>query len=709
MTMHARETQLLTLLAGQLQFVIPIFQRDYSWMEAECDRLLADVLSVADGPEGAIHFLGSIVWVGSEQSDAVLSQRLVIDGQQRLTTSLLLILALRDHLRASGLSVAPADSPEALQNQYLLNPYVDRSALRSKLQLRRLDNEWLQHLLLEMPAPTNTTSRVPLNLAYMRQRLADLDATRVIKGLRRLMIVSVALTPGQDNPQLIFESLNSTGMKLTQADLVRNYVLMGHAEQLQTDWYQRYWQPLESAFGEHYRAMFDSFLRDFLTLELRPFKPFKLDNVYTEFKRWYPAYLNRAENHAQAIDLLQRMARFGRYYSKFVIGPAETPVVEMRLARLRQLVDVAATAVMVLYERLHHNQTLSQAEFCEAIDILESYVFRRSVVGAETRSGGTVFAALAVKISITSPLSSLKARLALMGRSKEFPGDRDFADALTSNDLYHRRTCFYMLARMTNTDKEKILLDGLTIEHILPQKTDLAAEWQKALGPEWMELRQTWLHRLGNLTLTAFNSEFQAKPFLQKRDRDPGGYANSPVWLNKSLAKLDTWGVKEIEERGQMLANHALSIWQPLLVDETAIQQAELEDAIEASGGKSLKDVMCSENVRQWLLKLSEFTTALGEDVTELPNLRSVVYRMPTWFAELLPRANGIDVRLACEPTQLAGMATGISSCASWAWIANSSIPGTEGAIFLVNTEAKVEVARQLIRRAYEMAQEESI
>ena len=363
--MQARETQLLTLLAGQLQFVIPIFQRDYSWTDHECERLVADVLTVADAPDGAIHFLGSVVWVGSEQGDAVLSQRLVIDGQQRLTTCLLLILALRDHLKLSSTSVAPGDSPDALQNQYLVNPYVDRAELRSKLQLRRLDNAWLQHLLLDAPIPEDKQSQIPLNLGHLRRRIAAEDGARIIKGIRRLMIVSVSLSPGQDNPQLIFESLNSTGIELAKADLVRNYVLMGHSEQLQTDWYLKYWQPLEAAFGVNYRDFFDKFLRDFLTLELRLAKPVKLENVYVEFKRWYRAYLSRTENHLQAIDRLQRLARFGRYFCRFTFGPDESPAIEDRLARLRQLVDVAATTVMVLFERLLHEGPLLSPSFAK--------------------------------------------------------------------------------------------------------------------------------------------------------------------------------------------------------------------------------------------------------------------------------------------------------------------------------------------------------
>lgn len=703
---QARETQLLTLLAGQHQFVIPIFQRDYSWGGDECKRLVDDVMAVAEGPDGAIHFLGSVVWVGSDGGDAVLQQRLVIDGQQRFTTCLLLLMALRDHLKAVGAPVAPADSPEALQNQYLVNPYVDRPELQSKLKLRRVDNEWLQHLLLDAPEPKNQQSQVPPNLAYLRELIAQADANRILKGIRRLMIVSVALSPGQDNPQLIFESLNSTGVKLAQADLVRNYVLMGHPEQLQTDWYIKYWHPLEEAFGTSYRVLFDSFLRDFLTLELRPAKPIKLENVYVEFKRWYPAYLNHKDNHPKAIEKLQRMARFERYFCRFIIGPDEAPKLEERVSRLRQLVDVAATAVMVLYERLHHDKTLTAEEFCEAIDVLESYVFRRSVLGAETRSGGLVFATLALKIRIDSPLKSLKARLALMGRGKEFPNDVEFEQALLSGDLYNRRNCFYMLLRMTNASKEKSVPGGLTIEHIMPKKPELAEEWKVMLGPEWKEIQQMWLHRLGNLTLSGFNSELQAAPFLQKRDLKPGGYADSSVWLNLDLAKLDRWTPEEMETRGQQLAKLALSVWPPLVADESATKQADLDDAIHAAGGKTRADVKCEQPLRQWLDKLADFALALGEDVTEVPAQRTLVYRMPSWFVELLPRANWIDVRLACDPASLAGVTPGVQSSSMWAWIANSAVPGTEGAIYSVNSEARLEVAYALIRKAYELAEE---
>ena len=234
------------------------------------------------------------------------------------------------------------------------------------------------------------------------------------------MVVSVALDSGHDNPQLIFESLNSTGLSLTQADLVRNYVLMGHAEQTQAEWYEKYWKPLEGVFGASYRDLFDGFLRDFLTLETRPAKPLKLDTVYRRVPALILAFSqsdsashasNRAFGAPPAIRQLLLQVSF---------GPGRRSELEEAMARLRELVDVAAPLVMVLYECFEHEKSLSETEFVDALNVIESYVFRRSVVGAETRSGGAVFATLAYKVDFKTPLGTLKAQLARLGRNMVF-------------------------------------------------------------------------------------------------------------------------------------------------------------------------------------------------------------------------------------------------------------------------------------------------
>jgi uncharacterized protein with ParB-like and HNH nuclease domain len=278
--MKAEDTSFLTLLgSGQRQFIIPVFQRDYSWTEAQCAQLLADVERVASRPHGATHFVGSVVSVASSDQSAVLPQWVVIDGQQRLTTCTVLLAVLRSRLRARSGSLPITDSPEAIEEQFLLNKFAP-PAMRARLALRGEDNVALQLLLSGQAFPDRPLNRVVANARYFDSALEGMDLLNVLNGLRRLQVVSVVLKPGQDNPQLIFESLNSTGLALTQADLVRNYVLMGHDEPQQSEWYETWWRPLEKAFDSNYRAGFDNFLRDFLTLELRPPRPLKLDSVY---------------------------------------------------------------------------------------------------------------------------------------------------------------------------------------------------------------------------------------------------------------------------------------------------------------------------------------------------------------------------------------------------------------------------------------------
>lgn len=700
--MKAQEVPLLTLLAGPRQFVIPVFQRDYSWTEGHCQQLLDDVLRVAKAPDGVIHFMGSIVYVSDDQLDAVLPQWMVIDGQQRLTSCTLLLIALRRRLQPLGDTVPLQDSPRALDEQFLQNPYAPQPSLRAKLALRGLDNAWLAHALLDSAQPQNATSRVPENLTFFDEALEEQDPREVLKGVRRLMVVSVSLKAGQDNPQLIFESLNSTGLSLTQADLVRNYVLMGHAEPKQTAWYEKFWHPLEAAFGNRYRDLFDTFLRDFLSVELQRVKPLKLDAVYREFRHWYPAHLNQPAHEAEATAKLERMLRWGRYFCRYMVGPAGSPELEASMQRLRGLVDVAAPLVMTLMECVDHDKTLAEADLIEALDVIESYVFRRSVVRAETRGGGTIFTALAQRIDRTNPLASLMARLALQGRGKEFPDDEDFMRALVTEDMYHRSNAFYMLSRLTNAGKEKVDLDGLTIEHVLPQKENLGPEWRAMLGENWKELQKIWLHRLGNLTLTGFNAEFQAKPFQEKKTRDPGGYARSPVWLNWSLAEQDSWGPQQIEARGQMLAKRALTIWKPLAADPKAIEEVELQDAIDDCAGRTLDAISCSDVARPLFHALTAFSRNLDGEVRELPQTKSVVYRAPAWFVELLPRANRVMLRLALEPDQAADISTELESASEWEFIANSAVSG--GSVYRLSDDGELDIAQQLIRRAYEIA-----
>lgn len=696
--MKAEDTSFLNLLGGgQRQYVIPVFQRDYAWTEAQCSQLLQDVLAVASRPAGVTHFVGSVVYVASDDHSAMLPQWLVIDGQQRLTTCTLLLTVLRNRLRGVA-NVPIEESAEALDEQYLLNKFAP-PALRTRLALRGADHQCLQALVQGLPLPDRAGNRVLTNSAYFEQAQADLDPRLVLTGLRRLMVVSVRLTAGQDNPQLIFESLNSTGMALTEADLVRNYVLMGHPEPQQTEWYETWWLPLEQAFGTHYRASFDNFLRDFLTLEIRPPQPLKLDHVYREFRTWYPATASSADGHVDAQARLARLLRFGRHYCHFMFGSPFAAAVEGALRRLQGLIDVAAPAVMVLLERWQYEQLLTEPELVEALELLESYVMRRSMTGADTRSGGKVFAVLAQRITADRPLARLKAALARLGKGAEFPDDIRFAEALATQDLYGRRNLKYLLERLTNMGREKVITDDLTIEHVLPQKETLAPEWQAMLGTEWKTVRDRMVHRLGNLTLTGFNSELQARPFQEKRTHPEWGYLHSPVWLSRSIASEEHWGPEQIESRGRMLATRAGQVWKPLVPDSAMLKRLDLEDAQERSAGHSLESLKFAAGTEAWFAALRAAILGCGVEVVELPRPKTVVYRAPDWFVEVLPRARTLLLRLAVDVSDVADLAPDAEDAAAYAFIPNSAVSG--GCLYTVGTESQLATAKALVARTY--------
>jgi hypothetical protein len=699
--MKAEDTSFLTLLGGgQRQFVIPVFQRDYSWTEAQCGQLLSDLARVSERPQGATHFVGSVVYVASGDHSAVLPQWLVIDGQQRLTTCTILLSVLRNRLKTHDGELPITDSSAALEEQFLLNKFAP-AALRAKLSLRGEDNVCLQALVLGQQLPDKPENRVLANAQFFEAQISDQNDVKVLAGLRRLMVVSVSLKPGQDNPQLIFESLNSTGMALTQADLVRNYVLMGHPEPEQTEWYEKYWRPLEKSFGVNYRSAFDNFLRDFLTLELNPPRPLKLDSVYREFRNWYPTLAGSTETTKANALKLDRLLRFGRHYCMFMFANEAGNAVETALRRVQRLVDVAATTVMILLERWLHDKVLTEADLIRALEIVESYVLRRSMAGAETRSGGQVFAALAQRLTTNQPLGRLEAALARQPKGAEFPDNDAFIHALTSQDLYGRRNLKFLLDRLTNIGKEKVHTENLTIEHVLPQKETLAPEWQAMLGENWKAVRAQSLHKLGNLTLTGFNTELEARPFLTKKNHPEWGYINSPVWLSKSIAAKDQWGPAEIEERGKALAQRALTIWKQLVPDQSMMKQVELEEAKERSAGYTLSGLKWAKGTEGWFEAVRQTLLACADDVAELPRAKSVVYRAPDWFAEIIPRAKGFTVRLAADASDLADLSPDVQDASAWSFITYSTVSG--GSLYVVSSHEQSTMARKLVERTYDL------
>lgn len=704
LTMNARDYPFLHLLEGPKQFLVPVFQRDYSWKVKHRVQLWQDILRVGKDANSKGHFLGSVVYIAAEDMNASLPRWLLIDGQQRLTTICLLLAALRNQIKKAAADGLNLPKPEALDDYYLRNPH-ESGALKSKLCLRRADQETLEAIFEAKDLPESTSEHFRATFEYFTEQLENEDLAVVYSGIKKLIIVDVCLTRGQDDPQMIFESLNSTGLDLTQADLIRNFVLMRQDEKSQTALYQDYWQPLEVAFGARYSADFDKFVRDYLTLQLMPSKQLKADDIYQQFRTYF--YGVKGDNPVR--DILATLKRFGQYYVAFSLGHEQNMKLRDAFRRLRLLVEVASPVVLKLYDCFDRAKTLSLDEFVVAVELLESYVFRRSVCAMQTRSLGQIFASLAYRIKDDAPLLSLKVALCRQTKKRRFPTDAEFRESLETHDVFDMRHCKYLLDRLENDSKEVIDTTNFSIEHIMPQNENLRAEWQTMLGKNWKQIQETWLHRLGNITLTGYNSEYSDLPFekkktLEDRNGNQVGFNFSPLRLNKYVREQSTWTESEMEKRGKEWAARGVNIWPVLFVEMAAVKATELEERRTQASKYSLDNLEFDTESKVLFDVLRPQIRTLGEDVIELFGAKSVTYRVYDFFVEVLPRRRklllivNLDFADCDDPSGIASDAT------EWSFISNASEEG--GTLFTLDTPAHVGEAMHIIRQGYQSVAE---
>jgi uncharacterized protein with ParB-like and HNH nuclease domain/predicted transport protein len=555
--MKATEAKLLDFLKKSPQFVIPIYQRTYSWTDKECRQLWDDIVRTGSNDAVSAHFVGSIVYIekGLYQVTSQ-SPLLVIDGQQRLTTVTLLIAALAKALGEEE----PVDgfSPRKLRNYYLLNP-EETGERHYKLILSQTDKASLTAIVGGTEQPKEYSFRVTQNYELFDTLIAGCkgDFKAVCKGLAKLMVVDLALNRDQDNPQLIFESMNSTGRELSQADLIRNFILMGLEPTLQTRLYEQFWRPMEVDFGqEAYGTHFDSFMRHYLTVKTGEIP--NVGEVYEAFK----LHARAPETAKAGVEALVKDVRdFGRYFCAMALGAEKNPDLKLAFQDLRELkVDVAYPFLLELYHD-YADQKFSALDFEAAVRLVEAYVFRRAICAIPTNSMNKTFATFSKALKKDSYLESIQAHLMLIPSYRRFPSDEEFRRDMQTRDLYNFRSRSYWLRRLENHGrKERVPVDEFTIEHILPQNESLSAAWKTALGSEWERVQQTWLHSLGNLTLTGYNSEYSDRPFNEKRDM-AGGFKESPLRLNQGLGQLEQWNEDAIKTRAGRLADMALEVW----------------------------------------------------------------------------------------------------------------------------------------------------
>ena len=586
--MKANETKVEDFLSSnKTQFVIPVYQRNYDWSTSQCKQLLDDILEVGANGRMNAHFIGSIVYVHDDVYTAARIKELtVIDGQQRLTTLTLIYLVLyrlAKDLKNEGLV-------DKISETYLINKFAPEE---EKLKLRSTENndKALKYLLRsDENEEFKDFSKLIDNFNYFKGRITEENYEFILLGLSKLMFVEISLDREKDSPQRIFESLNSTGLDLSQADLIRNYILMGLERRNQKKIYCDYWKVIEKFAKDETSnvSKVSEFIRDYLTLESK-----KIPNkgkVYLEFKAKYP--ITKIEDLKTNLAKIKALVK---HYNKLINPKNETDNrIRLQLEYIHRLeINVVFPFLMKVYDD-YANLTIDKETFIQVLELIQSFTWRRFIIGLDTKSLNRIFMNLYDKVETSNYLYSIQKSLLQRSGSQKFPKDLEVVDALRTKDVYNikSKNRIYLLERLENFEtKERVAIDGnpdITIEHIFPQNPD--PKWKIDLGnDEYSLIKENYLNTIGNLTLSGNNGKLGNKTFLEKRDLEGAGYKDSKLWLNKYLSTLEKWDKAEIERRFNKIAKRFLKIWKyPIInsLDEKDNGEINIFEAEDPTGKK---------------------------------------------------------------------------------------------------------------------------
>ena len=667
--MKASATPFLPFLHKATQFVVPIYQRNYSWDEKQCQQLWEDILRVGTNDAIPLHFIGSIVYVqGGHASISIGAPLLVIDGQQRLTTLTILLEALARFTDKNE----PLDgfSAKKIKHKYLTNPLEDDDRFY-KLLLSDTDKETLKALVRNGELPKEFSIRIKENFEFFSDAIAANSSkiVQICNGVNKLMIVDIALERDQENPQLIFESMNSTGKALSEADLIRNYILMGLEHELQTEIYQNLWRPMELDFGqEAYGDQFDDFMRHYLTIKSGDIP--KLSEVYEAFKEYAVKYFSDGGN---VRDLVADIRKFAKYF----VGMALDKEANKKLSPLFNDLfkdlnyTVAYPFLMEVYADFEVG-SLSEREFMEIIQLVESYVFRRSICQIPTNSMNKTFAEFMRHVDKADYFGSVKGHFYQLKNYRRFPSQEEFAIALIHRDVYNFNSRVYMFRKFENYGKkEYISVDNYTIEHVLPQNPNLSEEWQRELGSDWKAIQERYLHTLGNLTLTGYNSQYSDRPFSEKKSME-GGFAQSPLRLNALIGQTDIWNEAAIRNRANSLAQEAKKIWPSLGLSPLEIEK--WSNKIEPEKQKSTyeerdHEYLSRPHVKELFEALRREILAIDATVSETFLKYWIAYKVDTNFVDIVPKAKGLRLTINLRYSEIhdpQGLTEDVSGKGRW-------------------------------------------
>ncbi|MGN0463028.1 MAG: DUF262 domain-containing protein [Ruminococcus sp.] len=625
--MDAQKGNIYQIFNGDKQFIIPVYQRYYSWDKEQCERLWNDIVNMQIKNKSG-HFVGSIVNIAEKAMPTGVQKYMIIDGQQRMTTLTLMLIALRNYsiVHPDDISI----NFRRIDNVLLKNEYENGDE-RYKLLLTETDRNTLINLIERKPLTgVDENSRLLRNYQYFEDKINSLvlKPSEVYESIGKLQIVNITLDRAMDDPQAIFESLNSTGKELSESDLIRNHILMGLPNDEQTYIYEHYWRPMELLFEfDKQESVMDRFFRDYITMKLTKIP--KVNKVYDEFK----LYHNNCE-FSTVEDFCKDLYTYAKYYTDIVFcksGVSDFDVLYKDINALRM--EVALPFLLKIHND-YYTETIGKADFIEIIKLCISYVFRRSICNIPTNSLNKTFATLKNEINNDDYLNSIKAFFVLRDDYKVFPSNEMFVNAFKSRDIYNMRTRNYILSHIENFDnKAPIIIENFTIEHIMPQNSKLSADWQNALGEDWQSIQKKYLHTIGNLTLTAYNLEMSDKDFEDKLEME-GGFKESALRLNTYVVKQTKWNEDTINERADILAEKALQIW-----EYPKLSQQELQPYIKetkAVSKYSLDSYEVNAFTKMLFDKLNHRIMNLSSNIKREFKKLYIAYKLDTNFVDVV-------------------------------------------------------------------------
>lgn len=657
--MDAIKGNINSILNGYKQFTIPVYQRPYSWEISQCEKLWNDIVDMQKGNRMG-HFVGSIVNIAEQAMPTGVQRFMIIDGQQRMTTLTLLLIALRDYGYEN--TEDTTINAHSINGMCIQNDYAYGED-KYKMLLTQKDKDVLIKLIDRAPIDESKRSKLLDNYNFFVDKIKTkkISPFEILEGIGKLQIVNITLDRAQDDPQLIFESLNSTGMDLSKSDLIRNYILMGLTPEEQDSIYNNYWFPMETLFDYSKQSwLMDKFFKHYLT-----FKYGKIpveSKIYEEFKNYYSD-----KSYEAILNLSKELYKCSKYYTNIYYsnsGDAELDCIFKDIKSLNM--DVASPFLIKVYYD-YDNGVIDKNDFMEIFRLCESYVFRRAICEIPTNSLNKTFNLAVRNINNDNYIKSIKAFFIMLDNYKRLPSNEEFVKELKTRDIYNMRIRNYILSKLENyNNKSPIIIENFTVEHIMPQNTNLNESWKENLGENYKDIQKQYIHTIGNLTLTAYNSEMSDKPFEDKLNMN-GGFKESALRLNSYVVKQNKWNKDTIEERANELCKLSEVIW-----EYPNLSQDELESLLPKNEEEVYTldsyEYLSEDNIALFNA-LDKRILNISTDVKREFKKLYIAYKVESNFVDIIPQKSKFKLSINMKYTDVIdpyGICLDITNKGSW-------------------------------------------